>query len=108
MNAKNTICLWFDYDAQEAARFHAATFSDSKVTAVHRLPVTIRGKKDDVLTLEFTVFGIPCLGLSGGPAFRHTEAFSFQVATDNQEEMDPYWNAIVDNGGTESLSHRAF
>ena len=103
MKPKNTICLWFDKDAHEAARFYAATFPDSKVTAVHEAPGDYPGgKKGDVLTVEFTVLGIPCLGLNGGPAFRHTEAFSFQIATENQEETDRYWNAIVGNGGTES------
>ena len=103
MKPKNTICLWFDKDAHDAARFYAATFPDSKVTAVHKAPGDYPGgKKGDVLTVEFTVLGIPCLGLNGGPAFRHTEAFSFQIATDNQEETDRYWNAIVGNGGTES------
>ena len=103
MKPKNTICLWFDKDAHEAARFYAVIFPDSKVTAVHEAPGDYPGgKKGDVLTVEFTVLGIPCLGLNGGPAFRHTEAFSFQVATDNQEETDRYWNAIVSNGGQES------
>jgi predicted 3-demethylubiquinone-9 3-methyltransferase (glyoxalase superfamily) len=103
MKPKNTICLWFDKDAHEAARFYAVTFPDSKVTAVHEAPGDYPGgKKGDVLTVEFTVLGIPCLGLNGGPAFRHTEAFSFQIATDNQDETDRYWNAIVGNGGTES------
>ena len=103
MKPKNTICLWFDKDAEEAARFYAATFPESKVTAVHRAPADYpSGKKGDVLTVEFTVLGIPCLGLNGGSAFRHSEAFSFQIATDNQEETDRYWNAIVGNGGAES------
>ncbi len=103
MKPKNTICLWFDKDAHEAARFYAATFPNSEVTAVHRAPGDFPGgKKGDELTVQFTVLGIPCLGLNGGPAFRHTEAFSFQIATDNQEETDRYWNAIVGNGGTES------
>jgi predicted 3-demethylubiquinone-9 3-methyltransferase (glyoxalase superfamily) len=103
MKPKNTICLWFNKDAQEAARFYAATFPDSKVTSVHEAPGDYpSGKKGDVLTVEFTVLGIPCLGLNGGPAIKHTEAFSFQIATDNQEETDRYWNAIVGNGGTES------
>ena len=103
MKPKNTICLWFDKDAQEAARFYAATFPDSEITAVHEAPGDYPGgKKGDVLTVEFTVLGIPCLGLNGGPAFRHTEAFSFQIATENQEETNRYWNAIVGNGGTES------
>src|SRR6185437_1431702 len=93
MKPKNTICLWFDKDAHEAARFYAATFPDSQVTAVHKAPDDYPGgKKDDVITVEFTVLGIPCLGLNGGPMFRHTEAFSFQVATENQEETDRYWN----------------
>jgi predicted 3-demethylubiquinone-9 3-methyltransferase (glyoxalase superfamily) len=103
MKPKNTICLWFDKDAHEAARFYAATFPDSKVTAVHEAPADYpNGKKGDVLTVEFTVLDIPCLGLNGGPAFKHTEAFSFQIATDDQAETDRYWNAIVSNGGQES------
>ncbi len=103
MKPKNTICLWFDKDAEEAARFYAATFPDSRVTAVHAAPGDYPGgKKGDVLTVEFTVLGVPCLGLNGGPEFRHSEAFSFQVATDTQEETDRYWNAIVGNGGQES------
>jgi len=100
---KNTICLWFNQDALDAARFYAATFPDSKVTAVHNSPGDYpSGKEGDVLTVEFTIFGIPCLGLNGGPEFRHSEAFSFQIATDTQEETDRYWNAIVGNGGQES------
>ena len=103
MKPKNTICLWFDKDALEAARFYAATFPDSKVTAVHNAPGDYpSGKKGDALTVEFTVLGIPCLGLNGGPAFKRSEAFSFQIATDTQEETDRYWNAIVGNGGQES------
>ena len=103
MKAKNTICLWFNKDAQEAARFYAETFPNSKVTAVHEAPADFpSGKKGDVLTVDFTVLGVPCLGLNGGPEFKHNEAFSFQVATDNQEETDRYWNAIVGNGGKES------
>src|ERR1700750_1175160 len=103
MMPKNTICLWFDQDAQEAARFYAATFPDSKVIAVHEAPGDYpSGKQGDVLTVDFTVLGIPCLGLNGGPAFKHSEAFSFQIATDDQEETDRYWNAIVGNGGQES------
>jgi len=101
--AKNTICLWYNRDAEEAARFYAQTFPDSEVKAVHRAPGDYpSGKKGDVLTVHFTVLGIPCLGLNGGPAFKHTEAFSFQVATNDQAETDKYWNAIVGNGGHES------
>ena len=101
--AKNTICLWYDGNAEQAARFYAETFPDSKVTAVHRAPGDYpSGKKGDVLTVEFTVLGTPCLGLNGGPYFKHSEAFSFQVATDDQAETDRYWNAIVGNGGQES------
>ena len=101
--AKATICLWYDKDAREAAEFYAATFPDSAVGAVHRAPADFPGgKQGDELTVEFTVLGIPCIGLNGGPIFPHSEAFSFQVATDSQEETDRYWNAIVGNGGTES------
>jgi predicted 3-demethylubiquinone-9 3-methyltransferase (glyoxalase superfamily)/NAD(P)H-dependent FMN reductase len=101
--AKNTICLWYDGDAEDAARFYAKTFPDSSVGAVHRAPGDFpSGKKGDVLTVEFTVMGIPCLGLNGGPAFKHNEAFSFQVATADQAETDRYWNAIIGNGGQES------
>jgi predicted 3-demethylubiquinone-9 3-methyltransferase (glyoxalase superfamily) len=100
---KNTICLWYDKDAEAAARFYAETFPDSTVRAVHRAPSDYpSGKAGDVLTVEFTVAGIPCLGLNGGPAFSHNEAFSFQIATEDQEETDRYWNAIVGNGGQES------
>jgi predicted 3-demethylubiquinone-9 3-methyltransferase (glyoxalase superfamily) len=101
--AKNTICLWFDSKAEEAARFYAKTFPDSHVSAVHLAPGDFpSGKKGNVLTVEFTVLGIPCLGLNGGPAFKHSEAFSFQVTTTDQAETDRYWNAIVGNGGEES------
>lgn len=101
--AKNTICLWYDGDAEEAARFYAETFPDSSVDAVHRAPGDYPdGKEGSVLTVQFTVLGVACLGLNGGPAFKHSEAFSFQVATENQEETDRYWNAIVSNGGQES------
>ena len=101
--AKNTICLWYDKDAEAAARFYAATFPDSAVTAVHKAPSDFPGgKAGQVLTVEFTVFGIPCMGLNGGPTFKQTEAFSFQIATDDQAETDRYWNAIVNNGGQES------
>ena len=100
---KNTICLWYDGTAEQAARFYAETFPDSKVTAVHRAPGDYpSGKAGDVLTVEFTVLGIPCLGLNGGPYFKHTEAFSFQVATEDQAETDRYWDAIVGNGGQAS------
>ena len=103
MVSKNTICLWFDGTAEPAARFYAETFPDSAVSAVHRAPGDYpAGKQGDVLTVEFTVCGIPCLGLNGGPAFQHTEAFSFQIATDDQLETDRLWTAIVDNGGQES------
>jgi len=103
MVAKNTICLWFDKDAEEAARFYVATFPQSALGAVHRAPGDYpSGKTGDVLTVEFTVAGIPCLGLNGGPMFKHNEAFSFQIATDDQEETDRYWNAITGNGGSES------
>ncbi|RMC32057.1 VOC family protein [Paracoccus alkanivorans] len=100
---KNTICIWYDKDAEAAAHFYAATFPDSSVGAIHRAPSDFpSGKAGDVLTVNFTVVGIPCLGLNGGPAFTHSEAFSFQIATDDQEETDRYWNAIVGNGGQES------
>lgn len=103
MTPKNTICLWFDHGAHEAARFYAATFPDSAVTAVHTAPADYPGgKAGDVLTVQFTVLGIPCIGINGGPRFAHSEAFSFQVATDDQEETDRYWNAIVGNGGEAS------
>jgi len=100
---KNTICLWYNGGAEEAARFYAGTFPDSSVRAVHLAPGDYpSGKKGDVLTVEFTVMGIPCLGLNGGPSIKHNEAFSFQVATADQAETDRYWNAIVGNGGQES------
>ncbi len=100
---KNTICLWFDKEAEAAAKFYAATFPDSKLTNVFHAPSDFpSGKKEDVLTVEFTVCGIPCVGLNGGPTFRQSEAFSFQIATDDQKETDLYWNAIVGNGGQES------
>ena len=103
MIAKNTICLWYDGAALEAAQFYAKTFPDSSVGNVIRAPGDFpSGKEGDELVVEFTVLGIPCVGLNGGPAFQHNEAFSFQVATDNQEETDRYWNAIVGNGGQES------
>src|SRR5438046_10757096 len=96
--AKNTICLWYDRDAEEATRFYAKTFPDSSVSAVHRAPGDYpSGKKGDVLTVEFTVAGVACIGLNGGPMFKQSEAFSFQIATDDQEETDRYWKAIVGN-----------
>jgi len=103
MTAKNTICLWFDNDAEAAARFYAATFPNSSVGSVWRAPSDFPGgKAGDPLVVEFTVCGVACVGLNGGSAFRQTEAFSFQIATDDQAETDRYWNAIVDNGGQES------
>jgi 2-polyprenyl-6-hydroxyphenyl methylase/3-demethylubiquinone-9 3-methyltransferase len=101
--AKNTISIWYDGGAEEAARFYAKTFPDSSVGAVHRAPGDFpSGKKGDVLTVEFSVLGIACLGLNGGPGFKHSEAFSFQVATVDQAETNRYWDAIVGNGGQES------
>jgi len=101
--AKNTICLWYNNDAEDAARFYAKTFPNSSVGATHYAPGDYPdGKKGDALVVEFTVAGIPCIGLNGGPTFKHNEAFSFQISTDNQEETDRYWNAIVNNGGQES------
>ena len=101
--AKNTICLWYEHDAEEAARFYAETFPQSSVGAVHRAPADYPdGKAGNALTVDFTVAGIPCIGLNGGPHYKHSEAFSFQIATDDQEETDRYWNAIVGNGGQES------
>jgi len=103
MQPKNTVCLFYDKGAEEAASFYAATFPDSQVTATHKAPGDYPGgKPGDILTVEFTVIGIPCLGINGGPQFPHREAFSFQIATDTQEETDRYWNAIVSNGGKES------
>jgi len=104
MVSKNTICLWYDRTAEDAAKFYAATFPDSKVGAVHRAPADFpSGKKGDVLTVEFTVAGIPCIGLNGGPAFKQSEAFSFQIEANAQAETDRLWNAIVKNGGQESM-----
>ncbi len=101
--AKNTICLWYDGGAEEAARFYAETFPDSSVGAVFHAPGDFpSGKSGNVLTVEFTVLGIPCIGLNGGPEFKQSEAFSFQVSTVDQAETDRYWNAIVGNGGQES------
>ncbi|RZL10588.1 MAG: VOC family protein [Rubrivivax sp.] len=103
MASKNTICLWYDGTAEEAARFYAETFPDSAVTAVNRAPGDYpSGKEGDVLTVDFTVLGIPCMGLNGGSTFKHSEAFSFQVMTEDQAETDRLWNAIVGNGGQES------
>ena len=100
---KNTICLWYDKDAEAAGHFYAATFTDSAVSAVHRAPSDYPGgNKGDVLTVEFTVAGVACLGLNGGKMFRHSEAFSFKIATEDQQETDRYWNAIAGNGGQES------
>ncbi len=101
--ARNTICLWYDGTAEDAAQFYAATFPNSSVEAVHRAPGDYpSGKKGDVLTVAFTVVGVPCLGLNGGPAFPQTQAFSFQIETADQDETDRYWNAILDNGGEAS------
>ena len=103
MTSKNTICLWYDGTALEAAKFYAATFPDSAVGAVHRAPGDYpAGQEGDVLVVDFTVMGIPCIGLNGGSGIKHSEAFSFQVATDDQAETDRLWNAIVGNGGQES------
>ena len=101
--AKNTICIWYDKDAEAAAHFYASIFPDTKVNAVFRAPGDYpSGKQGDVLTVDFTVCGVPCIGLNGGPAFKHSEAFSMQIATDDQEETDRYWNAIIGNGGQAS------
>ena len=100
---KNTICLWYNKDAEAAAKFYAETFPDSAVSAVHHAPSDDpSGKKGDVLTVEFAICGMPCIGLNGGPQFKHSEAFSFQIATDDQAETDRLWNAVVGNGGQES------
>ena len=100
---KNMICVWYDKDAEQAARFYAQTFPDSSVDAVIHAPGDYpSGKKGEVLVVHFKVAGVSCIGLNGGPVFKHSEAFSFQIATDDQEETDRYWNAIVNNGGQES------
>ncbi len=100
---KNTICLWYDQDAEAAAHFYAETFPDSAVGAIHRAPSDFPGgKKGNVLTVDFTVCGVPCMGLNGGPIFKQSEAFSFQIATEDQAETDRYWNAIIGNGGAQS------
>lgn len=103
MASKNTVCLWYNGTAEEAARFYARTFPDSSLGTIHRAPGDYpAGKQGNVLVVEFTVAGIPCIGLNGGPEFTHSEAFSFQIATDDQAETDRLWNAIVGNGGQES------
>ena len=100
---KNTICLWYNHDAEEAANFYAKTFPNSRVEAIHRAPSDFPGGKEgDILTVEFTVCGVACMGINGGDVFKHSEAFSFQIATEDQEETDRYWNAIIGNGGLES------
>jgi predicted 3-demethylubiquinone-9 3-methyltransferase (glyoxalase superfamily) len=100
---KNTICLWYERDAEEAARFYAKTFPNSSVGAVQRAPAdNPSGKAGDALVVTFTVVGIPCMGINGGPHFKQSEAFSFQISTEDQAETDRYWNAIVGNGGQES------
>jgi predicted 3-demethylubiquinone-9 3-methyltransferase (glyoxalase superfamily) len=102
--AKNVICVWYNDAAEEAARFYAQTFPNSTVTAVHRAPGDYpAGKQGQVLTVEFTVVGVPCVGLNGGPMFKHSEAFSFQIITEDQAETDRYWKAIINNGGAESM-----
>ena len=102
-STKNRICLWYDHNAEEAAAFYARTFPDSSVGAVLHAPTDYPdGKEGNTLTVEFMVLGVPCLGLNGGPAFKHNEAFSFQVTTQDQAETDRYWNAIIGNGGQES------
>ena len=101
--AKNTICLWYNHNAEEAANFYARTFPDSRVIAVHRAPADYPGgKAGQVLTVDFTVCGVACMGLNGGDVFKHSEAFSFQRATSDQAETDRYWNAIIENGGMAS------
>jgi predicted 3-demethylubiquinone-9 3-methyltransferase (glyoxalase superfamily) len=100
---KSTVCLWYDHEAEEAARFYAQTFPESKVGSIHRAPSdSPGGKASEILIVEFTVCGIPCIGLNGGDIFKHSEAFSFQLSTESQAETDRYWNAIVSQGGTES------
>lgn len=104
MTAKNTVCLWYDNDAEEAANFYASVFPDSKVVALHPAPADYpSGKEGDVITVEFTVMGIPCVGLNGGSTFKHCEAFSFQVSTEDQAETDRLWDAIIANGGEASV-----
>jgi len=102
--AKNTVCLWFNSGAEEAAQFYADTFPESSINAVHHAPGDFPSvKQGDVLTVDFTVIGIPCIGINGGSEFKQSEAFSFQIATTDQAETDRYWNAIVNNGGEESV-----
>ena len=104
LRAKNTVCLWYNGDAEEAANFYARTFPDSSVGEIVRAPADYpAGKEGDVIVVWFTVMGIPCMGLNGGPTFKHSEAFSFQVETEDQEETDRYWNAIIEGGGEESM-----
>lgn len=104
MTGKNIICLWFEGEAENAASFYAATFPDTHITGVNKAPADTPGNKaGDVITVEFMLMGIPCIGLNGPPIFKHSEAFSFQIATDNQAETDRYWDAIVGNGGSESV-----
>lgn len=101
--SKNTICIWYQNDAEAAARFYAATFPNSSIGAIHNAPSDFPGgKMGEALVVEFTVCGVACVGLNGGTAFKQTEAFSFQIATEDQEETDKYWNAIIENGGAES------
>jgi predicted 3-demethylubiquinone-9 3-methyltransferase (glyoxalase superfamily) len=101
--SKNTVCLWFEYEAEIAARFYTGLFPQSQLGAIHRAPTDYpNGKAGAVLTVEFVVAGIPCIGINGGPTFKHSEAFSFQISTEDQAETDQYWNAIVNNGGQES------
>ena len=104
MTPKNTVCLWYEGEAEAAAQFYASTFPDTTVGKIHRAPGDYPdGVQGQVLVVEFTVMGIPCIGLNGGPQFRHSEAFSFQVTTEDQAETDRYWNALVSNGGEESM-----
>lgn len=103
MRPKNTVCLWFDGEAETAARFYTGLFAGSRMGGVHCAPADFpSGRAGDVLTVDFVVAGIPCMGLNGGPAFKPNEAFSFQIATEDQAETDRYWNAIIDNGGQAS------